>query len=97
MLREAEIPVINLETEVENTDLIDAFIGSDNYNAGRVCGEDLLEQRPDGGRIVIVERSDSTPLNERITGFEEAITNKGFEVVKRITADEQCAAVTVWR
>ena len=93
MLREAEIPVINLETEVENTDLIDAFIGSDNYNAGRVCGEDLLEQRPDGGRIVIVERSDSTPLNERITGFEEAITNKGFEVVKRITADEQCENV----
>lgn len=89
LLREARIPVIGLETEVPDTDLIDAFVGADDYNAGYVCGQDLLEQRPDGGRVVIVERPDSVPLNERITGFEEAVANGGFEVVKRITADEE--------
>lgn len=83
-LDEADIPVINLDTEVKEMDYIDAFVGSDNRNAGYVCGQDLLENKPDGGRIVIVESSSVNSVNERITGFEEAIANGGFEVIQRI-------------
>ncbi len=86
-LKEADIPVINLDTQVKETDLIEAFIGSDNKNAGYVCGEDLLAQRPDGGKILIVESSGINSVNERITGFEEAIANGGFEVLDRISED----------
>ena len=85
-LKEADIPVINLDTEVKETSLVSAFVGSDNENAGYVCGQDLLVQKPDGGKIVIVESPGVNSVNERITGFEEAITNSGFEVVKRIEA-----------
>ena len=85
-LKEADIPVINLDTEVKATSLVSAFVGSDNENAGYVCGQDLLAQKPDGGKIVIVESPGVNSVNERITGFEEAITNSGFEVVKRIGA-----------
>lgn len=85
-LKEADIPVINLDTEVKETSLVSAFVGSDNENAGYVCGQDLLVQKPDGGKIVIVENPGVNSVNERITGFEEAITNSGFEVVKRIEA-----------
>ena len=85
-LKEADIPVINLDTEVKETSLVSAFVGSDNENAGYVCGQDLLVQKPDGGKIVIVENPGVNSVNERITGFEEAITNSGFEVVKRIGA-----------
>lgn len=85
-LDEADIPVINLDTEVKEMDYIDAFVGSDNRNAGYVCGQDLLENKPDGGRIVIVESPSVNSVNERITGFEEAIADGGFEVVKRIDA-----------
>ena len=35
---------------------------------------------------MIVESPGVNSVNERITGFEEAITNSGFEVVKRIGA-----------
>ena len=35
---------------------------------------------------MIVENPGVNSVNERITGFEEAITNSGFEVVKRIEA-----------
>src|SRR5699024_7747694 len=83
-LDEADIPVINLDTEVKEMDYIDAFVGSDNRNAGYVCGQDLLENKPDGGMIVIVESSSVNSVNERITGFEEAIANGGFEVIQRI-------------
>lgn len=85
-LQEADIPVINLDTRVAETGYVDAFIGSDNQNAGYVCGSDLAEQRPDGGRVVIVEKPSVSSINERITGFEEAIYNDGFEVVARINA-----------
>lgn len=85
-LNEAGIPVINVDTEVKDSSLIKAFVGSDNYNAGYVCGEDLAVRLPDGGRIVIVENPGVNSVNERITGFEETISNKGFEVVRRIDA-----------
>lgn len=77
-LDEAGIPVVNLDIRVAETDLTDAFIGADNANAGYVCGEDLIARRPDGGRIVIVENPEVSSLNERITGFEEAIADAGF-------------------
>lgn len=83
-LKEAGIPVICLDTRVTDSELTDAFIGSDDYNAGKVCGEDLTGKRPDGGYVVIVEDSKSASANERITGFEESITDPGFEIVKRI-------------
>ncbi|HJD47850.1 MAG TPA: substrate-binding domain-containing protein [Candidatus Mediterraneibacter norfolkensis] len=85
-LQEADIPVINLDTRVADTAYVDAYIGSDNQNAGYVCGSDLVEQRPDGGRIVIVEKPSVSSINDRITGFEEAIYNDGFEVAARINA-----------
>lgn len=58
-----------------------------------MCGENLTEKRPDGGRIVIVENPSVNSINERITGFEEAIANAGFEVVRRIDAGGDISAV----
>lgn len=82
-LKEAGIPVINIDTQVKEADLIDAFIGSDNYNAGVVCGKDLLKRCPEGGKVVIVECTDRNSIIERINGFEKSIANAGFEVVAR--------------
>lgn len=92
-LDEADIPVINLDTEVKEKDLVDAFVGSDNHNAGYICGEDLVVQKPDGGKIVIIENPGINAINERITGFEEAIVNAGFEVAARIKAGSDLSVV----
>ena len=88
-LNDAGIPVINLDTEVKEMDLVKAFVGSDNRNAGYVCGEDLVSRMPDGGRIIIIENTGINSINERITGFEEAILDGGFEVVRRIDAGSE--------
>lgn len=88
-LNDAGIPVINLDTEVKEMDLVKAFVGSDNRNAGYVCGEDLVSRMPDGGRIIIIENPGINSINERITGFEEAILDGGFEVVRRIDAGSE--------
>ena len=71
---------------MKDTDLTAAYIGSDNKNAGAVCGENLKTQCPDGGKVVLLECPFQNSVNERITGFEEAIKNAGFEVVARADA-----------
>lgn len=82
-LDEAGIPVINIDTQVKESELVDAYIGSDNYNAGVVCGEDLLERCPNGGKVLIMECTDRNSIIERINGFEKEISNSGFEVLAR--------------
>ena len=84
-LKEAGVRIINVDTQVREMDYVDAYIGSDNYSAGYICGEDLIEKCPEGGKIAILECPTQNSINDRITGFEEAIAKaaKGFEVVAR--------------
>ena len=85
-LKAAGVKIINIDSEVKEFDYVDAYIGSDNRGAGIMCAERLIELFPDGGRIVICESRKQNSVNERIKGFEEAIADKGFEIVERIDA-----------
>ncbi len=85
-LNEAGIKIINLDTQVQDFKKVDAYVGSDNSNAGKLCGEDLLARLPQGGKIIIVECPNRNSINERIKGFEKTIAKEGFEVVARIDA-----------
>lgn len=84
-LKEADVKIINLDTQVKEMEYVDAYIGSDNEDAGYICGEDLLEKCPEGGKILILECPTQNSINERITGFEKAISSAevGFEIVDR--------------
>ena len=85
-LKEADVKIINVDTQVKEMDYVDAYIGSNNIEAGYICGEDLIERCPEGGKVAILECPTQNSINERITGFEEAIAaaEKGFEVVERV-------------
>lgn len=82
-LKEAGVKIINLDTQVADMDKIDAYIGSDNVNAGTICGQDLVEKYPEGGKIAILECPTMNSINDRITGFEQALAGQAFEVVAR--------------
>ena len=84
-LKDAGVRIINVDSQVKEMEYVDAYIGSDNHNAGFICGEDLIAKRPDGGKIAILECPTQNSINDRITGFEEAIAEaeKGFDVVAR--------------
>ncbi|MDO5589468.1 MAG: sugar ABC transporter substrate-binding protein [Lachnospiraceae bacterium] len=84
-LKEAGVKIINVDTQVKEMSYVDAYVGSDNKNAGYICGEDLIEKCPNGGTVAILECPTQNSMNDRITGFEEAISKaeKGFEVVER--------------
>ena len=80
-LNKAKIPVINIDSEVRDMDLAAAYVGSDNYNAGYVCGVDMVKRLPKGGPIAILDSQARIASRNRIEGFNKAIAGKGFTVV----------------
>lgn len=93
-LKDAGVKVINLDSQVRETKLTDAYIGSDNQAAGEAIGEDLIKNYPDGGKIAMLESRAQNSITERITGFEQKIATaeKGFEVISRRDTNATLAA-----
>lgn len=80
-LKEAGIPIIGFDTEVADMSYLVSYAGSDNYNAGKVCGEDLVKRCPDGGKIIVLDSPTMQSVTDRTNGFLDAIDGKGFEIV----------------
>lgn len=80
-LEKAEIPIINFDTEVKDMEYVTAYAGSDNKNAGYVCGMDLVDRYPGGGNIVVLDSPTMNSINDRIAGFMNAIKGHGFTIV----------------
>ena len=86
-LQAAGIPMFGFDTEVTDMDKLVTYAGSDNYNAGYVCGVDLAEKCPDGGPIIVLDSPTMQSVVDRTDGFLAAIEEKApgkFEVVAQI-------------
>ncbi|MCF0133517.1 MAG: sugar ABC transporter substrate-binding protein [Blautia sp.] len=77
----AGIPMVGFDTEVADMDKLVSYAGSDNYNAGKVCGEDLVKRCPDGGKILVLDSPTMQSVTDRTNGFLDAIDGAGFEIV----------------
>lgn len=84
-LRDAGIKVVNFDSSVANLDLVDAYVATDNYQAGVLCGEAMLADFPDGGEIAILDYPANSACNDREQGFLDTIGDK-FEVVATFDA-----------
>ena len=80
-LKAEDIPIYGFDTEVADMSYLVSYAGSDNYNAGKVCGEDLVKRCPDGGKIIVLDSPTMQSVTDRTNGFLEAIDGKGFEIV----------------
>ena len=75
------IPVIAIDTNVANDELVTSTIISDNFLAGYQCGQHLTENFP-GGRIALLTHSRAQSAKDRIAGFLAAIENHpAFQVI----------------
>ena len=72
-LKEAGVPIVNFDTEVADLSYVASYTGSDNYNAGKVCGEDLVKKCPDGGPIIVLDSPTMNSVTDRTNGFLDAI------------------------
>jgi ribose transport system substrate-binding protein len=82
-LQEADIPMFGFDTEVGDMSYLVSYAGSDNYNAGYVCGKDLAEKLPDGGDILVLDSPTMQSVTDRTNGFLDALEESGvtFNVV----------------
>jgi len=80
-LNKAKIPIVNFDTEVKDIDMVTAYAGSDNKNAGFVCGQDMVKRFPKGGPIAVLDYPSANSVRDRIEGFMKAIDGKGFNIV----------------
>ena len=83
-LKEAGIPMFGFDTEVADMSYLVSYAGSDNYNAGFVCGEDFVAKCPEGGNIIVLDSPTMQSVVDRTDGFLAAIEGKGFTVVSQI-------------
>ncbi|WP_118134601.1 ABC transporter substrate-binding protein [Oceanicella sp. SM1341] len=59
----------------------DLYVAGDNSGFGRVSGEFMASQLPEGGKVVALRGIPTTIDNERVAGFESAIEGKDIEVL----------------
>lgn len=80
-LKGAGIPIVNFDTEVADLSYVATYDGSDNYNAGKVCGDDLVKKIPQGGDIIVLDSPTMNSVTDRTNGFIDAIKGHGFNIV----------------
>ncbi|MFA6856543.1 MAG: sugar ABC transporter substrate-binding protein [Treponema sp.] len=82
-LKAAKIPIVNFDTEVADMSYVTTYTGSDNYNAGKVCGEDLVRKCPAGGKILVLDCPTMNSISDRTKGFTDAIKGHKFTIVSQ--------------
>lgn len=86
----AGIPVIIADSGLKGVEPV-SYIATDNFAAGKVCGEELAKVVPPKSKVIMLRYSEgSASTNAREEGFQEAAKAKGLEVVSA----EQYAGAT---
>ena len=81
LAKEANVPVIAVDTNVEDENSVAATVVSDNYLAGQQCAEHLLAHAA-GGKIALLQHSEARSSVDRIQGFLDGLAlNPNFVVV----------------
>lgn len=75
----AGVPVVAVDAIVDS-EAVSVQVGTDNEEAGRQIGEYLVEQADDPAPVGIVGALNSTIQNARQRGFEDVVTEAGFEI-----------------
>lgn len=86
-LKNAGIPVINFDSAVANLEMVDAYVATDNKQAGVLCAESMIKDFPDGGDIAVLNYPANSACVDREQGFLETIEGHGFNIVSTFDAE----------
>ncbi|MBN2411687.1 sugar ABC transporter substrate-binding protein [candidate division KSB1 bacterium] len=91
----AGIPVLTIDTRVDKTTLKEAgcrvftFIGSDNFEGGRIAGEFIVNKLEGRGKVALLEGIPGHETGDsRLSGFHKSVDDvAGIEIVASQTAN----------
>lgn len=87
--RRQGVLVIVVDTNVNNSELADCTITSDNYSAGLIIGEYFIKQCKNA-KVVIMTHEVTKSGQDRVQGFLDVVEKqKGIEIVKKIECQGQ--------
>jgi ribose transport system substrate-binding protein len=81
--RDAGVKVIVLDSGVARTDLVETLISSNNFQAGELCGKEIIRLYPGGARVCILENPLAESVVERVKGLEQALGGSRSTIVDR--------------
>lgn len=82
--QEAGVEIINIDTQVDDTDYVLSTIETDNYQAGQECAKDMMK-RVDSARIIILDNPMQDSIVQRVQGFLDTIEgHPEYQVVQQI-------------
>ena len=77
----AGVPVVSVDAECADAEKTIAYIASDNYKAGYICGEHVLATL-DSAKIVALTHPEIKCTIDRYEGFKAAIAgHEGYEII----------------
>ncbi|MTH53500.1 substrate-binding domain-containing protein [Bacillus mangrovi] len=79
--KSAGIPVVAVDVGAEGG--VDSVVTSDNYQAGKLAGEYVIEKLGGKGNIAVIDGPPVSAVTDRIQGFEDAIKNSEIKVVAK--------------
>lgn len=87
--KEQGVIVVVLDSNVNEEELADCTITSDNYNAGKIVGEYFLEQN-DSAKLIVMTHEVTKSGQDRVAGFLDVVEKQeGVEVVEKIECEGQ--------
>ncbi|MHC1773684.1 MAG: sugar ABC transporter substrate-binding protein [Flexilinea sp.] len=86
--KKAGIPVFLVDTPLNDLTNVASTIVSDNYSAGVIAGEGLVEALPDGGKIVTLMTTGSEAINQRSAGMHSIIDGTKITVAQDLVLNQ---------
>jgi ribose transport system substrate-binding protein len=87
--RQQGVKIIVVDSNVSDEQLVDCTIVSDNYKAGCLLGDYLLQSK-ENSKVVIMTHETAMSGRERVQGFIDTIKgNDGIEVVEEVPCEGQ--------
>lgn len=77
----AGVPVVSVDAACSDADKTIAYIASDNYKAGYLCGEHVLSTL-ESAKILVLSHPEIKCTIDRLQGFKDAIDgHEGYEII----------------
>lgn len=87
--KEAGIPIIIIDSPVQDSELVNCTVVSDNYDAGVQCAREMMERVP-SANIILLKHTTAQSAKERIDGFCAAIAgNNNYKIVNESECEGQ--------
>lgn len=87
--KEAGIPVIIIDSEVYDMNLVSSMVVSDNYKAGVLCAQEMMADMEEGN-ILILDHEEAKSALDRINGFKNTVkTDENFKIIECIETQGQ--------